>query len=104
MKKLTALAILATITSTSLAATDPWFETNKPVKCGPFREIVQIVIGEPFTEQPLWVGHSGVDPTSFTLFRNHKTNTWTLVQYGKEVGCVLGMGAGDNLYAPDLKN
>lgn len=100
MKKFMVLVLLIVLPMMARAEDKGWFETNKPVKCGPFREIVQIVISEPFTEQPVWVGTSGTDPTSFTLFVNDKSGTWTLVQYAKEIGCVLGMGPSGKLYIP----
>lgn len=98
MKKCMALAVSMLISMPTLAAGEAWFESNKPVKCGPFREIIQLVTGSPFLEQPLWIGQSGTDVTQFALFRNPDTNTWTLVQYGREMGCVLGMGKGEKTH------
>lgn len=103
MKKLMALAFLATMTTTTTAAEDKWFQANKPVSCGPFSEIVKLVTGKDFQEQPLWIGVSPQDKTWIALFRNPNTTTWTLVQYGQEFGCVLGEGRGEKNYDYDSK-
>lgn len=99
MKKFMVLVMMAVTTAATSAKEDPWFRGNKSVKCGPFMEIVQIVTGEPFREQPLWIAQSGEDASQFVLFRNPHTSTWTLVQYGRETGCVLGMGQSDKIYS-----
>lgn len=82
-------------------ANQEWFDSSKPVSCGPFREIVQLVTNSDFREQPVWIGKSGTDATYFALFRNPETQTWTLVQYGTAVGCVLGMGKNDKTHNYD---
>lgn len=100
MKKLMVLAALAMMGTATMAAENKWFQANKPVNCGPFNEIVQLVTGKDFREQPLWIGVSPHDKTWFALFRNPSTSTWTLVQYGQDTGCVIGEGKGEKTYAP----
>ena len=95
---LTAFLLLVTVLMTpAQAAPEDWFETNKPVKCGPFTDLIKVVTGDKFREIPIWIGQSGTDDTGFTLFRNAETKSWTLVQYGKEIACVLGIGPWDQL-------
>lgn len=103
MKKYMALLLLM-IAIPAHPAEPRWFETKKPVTCGPFREIVELITNKDFQEQPVWIGHSENDTSAFALFRNPSTGTWTLVQYGSQTGCVLGMGKSENVYQPDVKN
>jgi len=74
------------------ARANEWTERDKPVICGPFRDIVQTLMKEQYREVPLWIGQSSQDTTQFSLFTNSRTGTWTLVQYGKTTGCILGVG------------
>lgn len=84
------LALLITIPA--WANDQNWFKSQKPVTCGPFREIVENLMRPQVGEAPLWIGKSNVDETGFVLFYNAKNRTWTLIQYGTEIGCVLGTG------------
>ena len=74
------------------AQASDWFQSDKPVMCGPFRDIVQNLQRSQYQEMPLWIGQSSQDQTQFSLFVNAKTGAWTLVQYGQVNGCVLGLG------------
>lgn len=97
------IAVLAVVPGARSAPGD-FFDSNKPVQCGPFREIVGLISGPDFREQPTWIGPSSTDGTSYVLFRNPRTQSWTLVQYGKETGCVLGLGRTDTIYLPVADN
>lgn len=98
--------MLFTMSTTTWAASEDWFDSNKPVKCGPFRDIIKLITDPDFNEQPLWIGKSGTDSTQYVLFRNPNTGTWTLVQQGREIGCVLGMGKTEHIhdFDPGLAN
>lgn len=98
MKKFMALIVLATVTTLTQATEGTWFKSHKPVDCGPFREIVEMITGNEFRERVTWLGNSHQDHTKFVLFRNPDTNTWTVIQYGQDIACVLGMGSGDNTF------
>ena len=84
--------LLALIGLSQTALASEWFESQKPVTCGPFREIVQTLIKEQYREVPIWIGQSSADRTQFSLFTNNTTGTWTLVQYGQVTGCIIGVG------------
>ena len=86
------LMLLALIGLSLPAQASEWFESQKPVTCGPFREIVQTLIQEQYREVPIWIGQSSVDRTQFSLFVNAATGTWTLVQYARVQGCIIGVG------------
>lgn len=79
------------------AQANEWFESEKPVVCGPFREIVTALQQAKYNEFPLWIGQSSQDTSRFSLFLNEKTGAWTLVQYGTTAGCILGIGDTSNI-------
>ena len=41
-------------------------------------------------EHPVWVGRQ--DNTSYSLFLNTEKSTWTLIQFNREIACVIGAG------------
>lgn len=94
MPKLMLLVLLAL--SLPVQAND-WFDSQKPVTCGPFRDLVQALTRDKYKEYPLWIGQSSQDATQFSLFTNIDTGAWTLVQYGKSTGCVMGVGETSNI-------
>ena len=94
MKKIIAL-ILAILPISAMAS--EWTERDKPVTCGPFREIVETLIKDKYREFPLWIGKSSQDTSQFSLFLNETTGAWTLVQYGRVTGCILGMGESSDI-------
>ena len=79
------------------AQAQEWFDSEKPVVCGPFREIVTTLRDSKYDELPLWIGKSSQDKSRFSLFFNEKTTAWTLVQYGTTTGCILGIGTSSDI-------
>ena len=75
----------------TLVFASDWIEAHKPIDCGPFQEILSIVTQKGVEEEVAWIGKAE-NNSSVALFLNPKTSTWTLVQYNKEVSCVLEMG------------
>ena len=94
------LMLLALIGLSLPAQASEWFESQKPVTCGPFREIVQTLTLEQYKEAPIWIGQSSADRTQFSLFTNDTTGTWTLVQYGQVTGCIIGVGKNHRMIDP----
>lgn len=97
MTKLTCLVLLCLALP---AQASEWFDSDKPVTCGPFREIVQTLTLEQYKESPIWIGQSSADRTQFSLFVNSNTGTWTLVQYGQITGCIIGVGKNHRMIDP----
>ena len=73
------------------AAADNWFQTNKPVLCGPVKEMFKQLV-EDYKEEPIWLGTSGKESSKYSLFVNSKTGAWTVVQSSTEIACILGTG------------
>ena len=94
------LMLLVLIGLAPLVQANDWTEKEKPVVCGPFREMVQNLMQGQYRETPLWIGQSNQDRTQFVLFSNIDTGTWTLVQYGTSTGCILGIGDSSVLTNP----
>lgn len=94
MKKIIAF-ILAIVPIMTMAS--EWTEREKPVICGPFREIVETLMKDKYRELPLWIGKSSQDTSQFSLFVNEITGAWTLVQYGRATGCILGVGESSDI-------
>lgn len=70
-----------------------WQYLESVVPCGPFQEVVRVLSQSQYQEVPIWRGQSDRDPTRFMLFANIERGNFTLVQYHKDLACVLGLGS-----------
>lgn len=85
--------ILLLIANLGYAQTTPeFFQLNKPVTCGPIEIIFKGLISEDVKEKPIWIGKNEDSKSEYAVFVNSKTGAFTIVQFGKEWGCILGMG------------
>lgn len=73
---------------------------EKPVVCDRVEKVFEELQGQSYKEQPIWIGAG--ENSTFTIFANEKTKTWTVVQFNDNIACVLGMG--DNGRLIFLKN
>lgn len=63
---------------------------EKPVVCSDLKTVIETVSGPKWGEQPIW---SGKDETSrYVLTSNHKTKTWTMIQFNDKIACIIGIG------------
>ena len=86
---LTVLILLAPL----LASAEP-IQINKPVTCENTLLIFQALL-EQAGEKPIWVGKGdGTDTSRTVILANEKTKSWTIVQFDKNMACVLGSGVG----------
>jgi hypothetical protein len=90
-KKLMAL-IFCLVSTISNAQNNNFKELNKKVSCGPFNDIVKILMSTQYKEIPIWSGLDISEGTSYALFHNEKTGTFTLIEFNKNIACVLGEG------------
>jgi hypothetical protein len=86
------LLALLMFSNAAWAQNSNWAENQMPVLCGSFREIITVLQKEEYKEAPVWIGQSSEDASRYALFFNPKKGSWTLVRYGSEIGCVLGIG------------
>jgi len=93
MKRL-AVAFLFCLTSTiANAQIGPQFRNiPKPVLCGPLDILFKGLADEEVNEKPIWIGQAEDKKSEFAVFVNPKTGAFTMVQFGKEWGCILGIG------------
>ena len=71
---------------------------EKPVICGPATVVIGAVME--FKELPIW--GSQLTDSQIALFANAKTETWTMIQWNKNVACVIDSGKGYFLNNPKI--
>jgi hypothetical protein len=72
-------------------------QINKPVTCDSTLLVFQALL-EQAGENPIWVGKGdGVDTSKTVILANEKTKSWTIIQFDKNMACVLGSGVGSQL-------
>jgi len=99
MKKLS-VAFLFCLTSTiANAQIGPEFrQIPKSVICGPVTTILKALTDKDINEKPLWIGKDESEKSDYAVFVNTKTGAFTIIQFGKEVGCILGIGYRSDTY------
>jgi hypothetical protein len=89
MRKFLSMVFLFCLTS-SIANAEA-FQTNKPVICDSFGEVISFLTNE-YKEKLTWMGKDLNSDTGYALLINEEKETWTFIQYNKETACVLGVG------------
>jgi len=75
-----------------LLASSQSIQINKPVTCDSTLLVFQALL-EQAGEKPIWVGKGdGADTSKTVILANEKTKSWTIVQFDKNMACVLGSG------------
>lgn len=94
MKQLATVAFLFCLTGTiANAQQQPGFvQIPKPVICGPVAEILKNLADPEIGEKPIWIGKNEDGRSDYMIFVHPKTGAFTILQIGKEIGCVLGIG------------
>jgi len=93
MKKLAVAFLFCSISTIANAQIGPQFRNiPKPVLCGPLDILFKGLADEEVNEKPFWIGKAEDEKSEFAVFVNPKTGAFTLVQFGKEWGCILGIG------------
>lgn len=65
---------------------------EKPVICDTPKIVIETLTGSGHREQPFWIGR---DETSrYVMLVNEATKTWTIVQFNKNIACIIGSGEG----------
>ena len=66
-----------------------YFEMPKPILCGE-PEVMFKELSATYSERIFWAGQG--EETTYMLWVNAKTNSWTLIQSTKIVSCIIGTG------------
>jgi len=75
-----------------LLASAQSIQINKPVTCDSTLLVFQALL-EQAGEKPIWVGKGdGADTSTTVVLANEKTKSWTIIQFDKNMACVLGSG------------
>ena len=95
MKKLLALALAIPLLTAAAPDTDDAFIVDKRIVCDKTNTMFEVLMKGQAQETPIWGGING--DAKFSLFINKETGTWTMVQFNKDVACILGHG--DNSFS-----
>lgn len=85
----TTMAFLFCLIS-SIAHAQQIIDLQKPLKCSDAQVVMNYFV-DIHKETPVWVGKS-VHDTHITLLMNPATRSWTMIEYGDKIACVLGAG------------
>ena len=86
--------------STIVHAQNNFVTVNKPVICGPIEVILKGLADKDIDEKPVWIGQRDDQKTEFYMFLNFKTSAFTIIEAGKEIGCILSIGYKSNFLSP----
>ena len=84
------LAVLCLISSVASAQLT---EYERKVSCGKTKFVIE-ALTKVAKERAIWVGKDEETGTDTVVMVNPKTLTWTVVQYDKDMACVLHSGEG----------
>lgn len=96
MSKIT-MAFLFCLVSTIANAQNNFKDLKKTVQCGPTKEMFALVMKEPHKEIPLWSGLDLNEKTSYVIFHNEKTGSFSIIEFNDKVACLLGEGSESQL-------
>ena len=74
----------------SIAHAQEIIDLQKPLKCSDAQSVMNYFV-DIHKETPVWVGKS-VHDTHITLLTNPATGSWTMIEYGDKIACVLSAG------------
>jgi hypothetical protein len=84
---LTFLVSLVVVTAVAQPIT-----TKKEVQCDKTETMIAVLKGKDFEEVPIWFGKSEAKAPNYSLFVNSETRSWTIIQFNKDLSCVIGSG------------
>jgi len=65
---------------------------NKPIVCDAAEIVFKTLSGENYQERPIWLATSSEKLVNYSLWVNVSSKTWTIVQFNKDIACILGVG------------
>jgi hypothetical protein len=91
MKKLLIILLLVPLlTAASSTVVDDATLMDIRVACDKKSVVFEVLMQGPAQEVPIWKGAEY--DTNVVLFANRETGSWTMVQYDKNIACVLAAG------------
>ena len=77
-------------------------EYERKFTCGETR-FVMMALTKNAQEKPIWTGSDPQTGTQTTILQNTRTLTWSVVQYDKDIACVLQSGEGFRILTDSFK-
>lgn len=88
--------LLGVLLLPALALAEP-VKVEKEVVCDATKEMLPFFVKK-YGETPLWMGDA--DGSSIVLLANAATQTWSVVQFNKDVACLIDSGKGFKFKLP----
>ena len=88
MKKFIAFLLMVSVIAFALAQSTA-VEINKKVVCDDTKTLLDTLLNQ-YNESPVWAGTN--EKSKFSLLINQETGSWTMIQFDKDITCVLGIG------------
>lgn len=89
--------LAGTIAYAQTALPPGFVTTTKPILCGPADVIFKTMASKEVNEQPIWLGQDD-NRSNYVVFVNAETSGFTIVQFGEQMACILGLGPTSNSY------
>jgi hypothetical protein len=67
------------------------YNLSRDMKCAKVEDLIGHLV-ETYDEKMMWVGKDENNSSYVSIYKNKETGTWTLIQYGSSIGCVLSSG------------
>ena len=87
--KLISMALFISLIGVEAFATNP-VVVKKSVLCSSPQVVFETLSGPGYKEEPIWSGNNNED--RYVLTVNKKTKTWSMVQFNKNIACILSTG------------
>ena len=100
IKRYTVASLFCLISTIAHAQSDlpPGFvNTTKPILCGPVNTVFKTLSSKEINERPIWIGQDE-NRSNYALFINPKNTGFTIIQFGDEMACILGLGPSSAAY------
>ena len=94
--------IFAAICLVSSVAHAQLSEYERKFTCGK-TQFVMMALTKNAQEKPIWTGSDPQTGTQTTILQNTRTLTWSVVQYDKDIACVLQSGEGFRILTDSFK-
>jgi hypothetical protein len=78
-------------------------EYERRLTCGKTQFVIS-ALTKTAQEKPVWAGTDPSTGTQTSILVNTKTLTWTVVQYDRDMACVLQSGEGFSVLTETLKD
>jgi len=91
-----AIVLISTVTHAQLS------EYERKFTCGKTQFVIS-ALTQNAQEKPIWAGADPQTGTQTTILLNTKTLTWSVVQYDRDMACVLQSGEGFQILTDSFK-